>query len=540
MQYSQQQTQLQASALQGGPAANPIPSIPAQQPIHQQYLGPVSQQPSLLFGPSNSSVGYSGQPMPRTSSVGNISQAVQPQGGTIGVSAQQVQAIVQQNLPMQQQYPNVSMSQTQLSQAIAMQPQTLPYHDPNQAALQGHSTMDILQQMQQSGVLQTVDDATRIASVLASKPHLHSDLSRTPSPGDQQQGTQKQPQHQQGSSVVQQQQQAPANIMAHQQIPVVSVGQQLSQPTGPQPQQMTSLVTQQQAIDGSSQANLASSESALATSTANHPIAPQVRQVMAMDVRPRAGSEPKTVHHGTKREDSPSKTQRQEQTHGVPHRVHSAVDPHVKRTQSLKERMVSLSASPQEGGVFGNQCTPQASPKPQRRQTVDGAMGSAGIQQSIQTYSNLQSTPVPVVVPQAQQIPSGLQGSLPVSIIGQNGAPYHGMVESGNAALSTGTPVYITHQQQSTPGSAQPLQPQVVASPALVQSQAPGLVQAVPSQGSTTLQTNQPQSANLVHSLAPTGAVQPPQVQQTPQSHSSVPVPQKGIPPQTSANQPPQ
>ena len=538
MQYSQQQTQLQASALQGGPAPNQIPSIPVQQPIHQQYLGVVSQQPSLLIGPSNSSVGYSAQAMPRTSSVGNISQAVQPQGGTMGVNAQQVQAIVQQNLPMQQQYPNVSMPQTQLSQAIALQPQSLPYHDPNQAALQGHSSMDIVQQMQQSGVLQTVDDAARIASVLANKPHLHSDLSRTPSPGDQQQGTQKQPQHQQGLSVVQPQQHAPVNIMAQQQIPVAPVGQQLSQPTGTQPQQMTSLVNQQQAIDGSSQASVANSESALATSTVKPPIAPQVRQVMAMDVRPRAGSEPKTVHHGTKREDSPSKTQRQEQTQGVPHRVHSAVDPHVKRTQSLKERMVSLSASPQE--VFGNQCTPQASPKPQRRQTVDGAMGSAGIQQAIQTYSNLQSTPVPVVIPQSQQIPSGLQGSLPVSIIGQNGAPYHGMVEAGNAAASTGTPVYVTHQQQSIPGPAQPLQPQVVASPAqVVQSQASGLVQAVPSQGSTTLQTNQPQSSNLVHSSVPTGAVQP-QVQQTPQSHSSAPVPQQGIPPQTSANQPPQ
>ena len=199
-----------------------------QQPIHQQYLGVVNQQPSLLIGPSSSSVGYSGQPMPRTSSVGNISQAIQPQSGTVGVNAQ-VQAIVQQNLPMQQQYPNVSMPQTQLSQAIAMQPQSLPYHDPNQPALQGHPTMDILQQMQQPGVLQTVDDAARIASVLANKPHLHSDLSRTPSPGDQQQG-QKQPQQQQGLSVVQPQQHAPASVMVQQQIPVVSVGQQLNQP----------------------------------------------------------------------------------------------------------------------------------------------------------------------------------------------------------------------------------------------------------------------------------------------------------------------
>ena len=259
-----------------------------------------------------------------------------------------------------------------------------------------------------------------------------------------------------------------------------------------------------------------------------------------MDVRPRAGSEPKTVHHGTKREDSPSKTQRQEQVQGVPHRVHSAVDPHVKRTQSLKERMVSLSATPQEGGAFGNQCTPHASPKPQRRQTVDGAMGSAGIQQAIQTYSNLQSTQVPIVVPQAQQIPSGLQGSLPVSIIGQNGASYHGIVESGSATPSAGTPMYVTHQHQRIPGSTQPLQPQSVAPSQVVQSQTPGLVQAVPSQGPTTLQTNQPQGTNLVHSLAQTGAVQPQQVQQTPQSHSSVPVQQQGIPPQTSSNQPPQ
>ena len=522
--------------MQGGPAWNQIPSIPVQQPIHQQYLGVVNQQPSLLIGPSSSSVGYSGQPMPRTSSVGNISQAIQPQSGTVGVNAQ-VQAIVQQNLPMQQQYPNVSMPQTQLSQAIAMQPQSLPYHDPNQRALQGHPTMDILQQMQQPGVLQTVDDAARIASVLANKPHSHSDLSRTPSPGDQQQG-QKQPQQQQGLSVVQPQQHAPASVMVQQQIPVVSVGQQLNQHTK-QAQQMTSLVNQQQAIDGSFQASVASSESALATSTVKLPVTPQVRQVIAMDVRPRAGSEPKTVHHGTKREDSPSKTQRQEQVQGVPHRVHSAVDPHVKRTQSLKERMVSLSATPQEGGAFGNQCTPHASPKPQRRQTVDGAMGSAGIQQAIQTYSNLQSTQVPIVVPQAQQIPSGLQGSLPVSIIGQNGASYHGIVESGSATPSAGTPMYVTHQHQSIPGSTQPLQPQSVAPSQVVQSQAPGLVQAVPSQGPTTLQTNQPQGTNLVHSLAQTGAVQP-QVQQTPQSHSSVPVPQQGIPPQTSSNQPPQ
>ena len=43
--------------------------------------------------------------------------------------------------------------------------------------------------------------------------------------------------------------------MVQQQIPVVSVGQQLNQPTGTQAQQMTSLVNQQQAIDGSSQAS---------------------------------------------------------------------------------------------------------------------------------------------------------------------------------------------------------------------------------------------------------------------------------------------
>ena len=536
MQYSQQQTPLQASALQGGPAPNQIPSIPVQHPIHQPYLGVLSQQPSLLIGPSGSSVGYSGQPMPRTSSVGNISQAIQPQSGTVGVNAQ-VQGIVQPNLPMQQQYPNVSMPQTQLSQAMAMQPQSLPYHDPNQPALQGHPTVDILQHMQQPGVVQTVDDAARIASVLANKPHLHSDLSRTPSPGDQQQG-QKQPQQQQCLSVVQPQQHAPASVMVQQQIPVVSVGQQLSQPTGTHPQQMTSVVNQQQAIDASNQASVASSESALPTSTVKLPVAPHVRQVIAMDVRPRAGSEPKTVHHGTKREDSPSKTQRQEQAQGVPHRVHSAVDPHVKRTQSLKERMVSLSATPQEGGAFGNQCTPHASPKPQRRQTVDGAMGSAGIQQAIQTYCNLQSTQVPVVIPQAQQIPSGLQG--PVSIIGQNGASYHGMVEPGSATPSAGTPMYVTHPPQSIPGSTQPLQPQGVAPSQVVQSQTPLLVQAVPSQGPTTLQTNQPQGTNLVHSLAPTSAVQPQQVQQTPQSYSSVPVPQQGIPPQTSSNQPAQ
>ena len=517
IQYPQQPSQLpQAAMLQGGvPSGQTVHGhINQPVPLPQQYIGShlLHQQQSFPVGTGSAAVPLGGQPMPRTSSIGNIASAAQPMGQQqIGGTAV---GLNQPHLPQQtslahQPYPN--MAQSQLPQGLGVHSQLPNYHDLNQAALQGQAAMDMYQHAQQPGVIQAMDDAARMASVLANKPHLQSDLSRTPSPGDQQQGTQKPPQHQPvGTGIAQIPQHAPINMAIPQQVGIV--GQQVaSQPSGVQPQQITNLQAQQQLVDGSvpsssvntslgaQSAAVTGPEGMATTPAAKPPMAPQIRQVMAMDIRPRAGSEPKTVHHGTRREELPSKANRQELPQAVPHRLHTTLDPHVKRTQSLKERTVNLAVAPQE--MIGNQCTPNASPKPQRRQTVDGTI-STGIQQAVQQFHGVQSTQLPqtvashmpVFTQQMQQmsIPGGVGTSgtvqqIPMagSVIPPNCTSVHGLVET---ATAIGGMSYVAQPPQAIatsvlsaqhlPGSANSVQTAGTVPPA----QSQPLVQPVPQQ----------------------------------------------------------
>ena len=478
LQYPQQPTHVpQATMLPGGIASGQaVPGHLNQPgPLPQQYLGTqlLNQQP---VGLGSAAVPLGGPQMPRTSSVGNIPQiaqaAGQHTGGTVGPNMPQAHLPQPASLT-HQTYPN--MVQTQLPHTLGMHPQPVPYHDPSQTALQGQPTMEMFQHAQQPRLVTAIDDAAKIASVLANKPHLQSDLSRTPSPGDQQQGAQKPPEQIQP---VVQAQHVPINVATQPQSGIV--GQQIiSQPMGIQSQQITNLQAQQQQqlLDGSvpassvsttvgaSQAIVPGSEAVYSAPAAKPLVPPHIRQVMAMDIRPRAGSEPKTVHHSTRREESPSKTNRQEQMQPMPHRLHTTLDPHVKRTQSLKERTGSLAVVTQDSGFIGNQCIPQASPKPQRRQTVDGTM-STGIQQAIQQFHGIQGTQlpltvgshVPVFTPPMQQMPTaGPTGSLQQvphagSVMPPNGASVPGLVDTSSAAASIGSP-YVVQQQHAVTAS---------------------------------------------------------------------------------------
>lgn len=451
----------------------PSPIISQQTSASHHYAGTpvVGQQPSFVVGHGNTPIQHQ---ITRTSSVSSMNLTAQQTVPQAGVTAGQqllqqnvlpqtggmtgLQLAQQNALARQLQYPNVPMGQNYL-------PQTVAHHDPNlgTSALQGQQAVELLQQTQPA-LVQATDDATKVATVLASKPHLQSDLSRTPSPGEQATPKSTQPL---GASSVQSHQQTPSGI-AQQHAAVGQTAQQsLNQVVTPQPHLATSQQPQQQIAEGATQvssvnAAYVSGVTGMEPVTTKPPVAPQVKHVMTADARPRAGSEPKTVHHGTNREDSPSKTPRPEQTQGVPHRLHTALDPHVKRTQSLKER--TLSVASQDGTP--NQLTPHASPKPLRRQTVDGTQ--QGIQQAVQQFHGFH-TPNPVVPHHQIQQALGITPIAPTvgQLSGNGSAVVQSGVLVGNVQGHTDavgiTPVrgspYILPQQVA-PVSGQCIQPQ--------------------------------------------------------------------------------
>ncbi len=258
-----------------------------------------------------------------------------------------------------------------------------------------------------------------LPSVIANKPHLQSDLSRTPSPGDQP-GTQKAI-SQVSSSAAQQagQTQVPAPV------------QQSFQPTQAIPQQDASMTS------GGAQAPLADP-----VPNTKQSIQQTAQQVLGPDTRiNRAVSE---GPQGTKREESPSKISRLEARHqeGYPQTTpqKGATDANnVKRTQSLKsEKTNTLAASPRDFNLTSNQSTPQVSPKPVRRQTVSGAAAQANIAQAVQNYQALHSG----LAASAPQLPL-LGGAIPP---GGTPIPTNPALQGSNpllegASLPAGTPL---------------------------------------------------------------------------------------------------
>ncbi len=269
-----------------------------------------------------------------------------------------------------------------------------------------------------------------LPTVIANKPHLQSDLSRTPSPGDQP-GTQKVIPQQATSGVAQQ--------SAHpQQTQVPAQVQQSFQPSQAIPQQDASMT------GSGTQASLG--DPVPPTLNTKQTIQQPAQQVLGTDTRiNRAVSE---GPQGTKREDSPSKISRLE----ARHQEGSQITPqkgvtdanNVKRTQSLKtEKGGHLAPSPRDVNLSSNQGTPQVSPKPVRRQTVSGVAAAANIAQAVQNY---------------QAIHSGLAASAPQLPLLGGAVPPGGTPIPTNPALQGSNPLLEgSNLQGSTPMLSQNL-----------------------------------------------------------------------------------
>ena len=458
----------QAGLLQGSASLAPGQ---IQQPagLPQQCMGThLPSQPPGLVGAGTAGVPFLGQQMQRTA-VPSHAYQVPPQA-----MQQQVPSALQQL----QQHPHLP-----LGQPLSTQQHPAVYHDLSQPYAYGHHALPDMTSHPVAGT--TAEDGSKMGTSLTQRPpHLHAELPRTPSPGEQKLSQPHQVTGAQQHHPLPPQQQMLGGYLA-QQLGGQSYGVQPQPQPQSQPQQQLvnappvnaqSLQAQDSTATHALMAGLGFQQSVpvgvvsadSAGQSSKPPIAPQVRQVMAMDIRPRAGSEPKIMHQHPKREDSPSKMTRPEQAPVGPQRSHTTVDPHVKRTQSLKERTFSLSGVTQEGPVVSTQGTPQPSPKPQRRQTVDGAISGSGMQQAVQQFQvnqavvpattvvQQQQPPVTCQVPAAAMVPGQQQQQVLQPVTNANSAAAQGPVDPANVAAAAGAaPNVIQQQQQSISTTSQ-------------------------------------------------------------------------------------